>query len=548
MAPVERGWISLFVDRLAGWWSGLPGETCSYTVEFLQIPIGTMKLAANLYQPTIAKPHGTILVRTSYGITPLMALGNARMFASRGYQVLLAACRGTDPSDGQEVVPAIYEAEDGLATVAWMREQPWYTGSLATYGGSYLGHTQWAILTDPPADVKAAVISTGPIDFGVFSWWTGAMDAHMVAWADLMTAAKRGHTPGPAYIKKQHQALKPVYDAVPFMGGIKKHLGDHTPSWVEDMVSDSDLSKPLWQKANQSVAIEKADIPILQLTGWNDSVLPLVMQQHSALVERKAQGYLTIGPWSHLGTQRGPSLTEGLRFLEHHLAGRGPPPRKSQCRIFVTGSNEWRDLPSWPPVSSSSREYFLAPEKVLSQEKPTDETSSSSFTFDPTSPTPNIGMPRPFDDVIPASYDDTSLARRSDVVVFDSAPLDEDVEVCGKPIIELCHSSDDPHVDVLVRLSEVSTNGKSARITEVYRRLDPARGPEPLQLSLVDCAHVFRKGVKLRVVVAGGAHFGFIRNLGTGENPAYGSTTRPAVHTVHHARGAVSKLMLPVTA
>ncbi|KAF5971648.1 cocaine esterase [Fusarium bulbicola] len=176
MPAVERGWITFFVDRVFGWWSGLPGEISSYTTEFTQIPIHDVKLAANLYRPTTS-PLGTILIRTSYGIAPLMALGNARMFASRGYQVLLAACRGTDPSDGQDIVPAVHEAQDGLATVSWMREQPWYTGSFATCGGSYLGHTQWAILTDPPPDTKAAVISTGPVDFGAFTWGTYCVKA-----------------------------------------------------------------------------------------------------------------------------------------------------------------------------------------------------------------------------------------------------------------------------------------------------------------------------------------------------------------------------------
>ncbi|KAF4964393.1 hypothetical protein FSARC_7658 [Fusarium sarcochroum] len=547
MAPVERGWITFIVDRLAGWWSGLPGETCSYTVEFLQIPVGSVKLAANLYQPTTSPIHGTILVRTSYGIAPLMALGNARMFASRGYQVLLAACRGTDPSDGQEVVPGVYEAEDGLATVTWMRDQPWYTGSFATFGGSYLGHTQWAILTDPPPDMKAAVISTGPIDFGAFTWGTGAMDAHMLAWADIMTAPKRGITPSLAYIKKLPQTLQPVYDSVPFMDGISKHLQNKTPPWLEELAADDKLTKPLWKKADQSVALKKANIPILQTTGWNDSVLPMVMHQHSVLVRQGAPAFLTIGPWSHLGSQRGPTMVEGFKFIEHHLASRGDDPRTSQCRVFVTGSKEWRDFPSWPPTPRSTRELFLAPNKALSQEEPTEQETSSSFTFDPVNATPHIGMPRPFDGITIASYDDTLLAQRSDVAVFDSMPIESDLVVCGKPQIELYHSSDHPYVDGLVRLSEVDSRGKSTRISDVYKRLDPARGSEPLSLALSDCAHVFRKGTKIRVIVAGGAHPAYVRNLGTGENQAYGSTTRAAVHTIRHSKGSSSKLLLPVT-
>ncbi|TVY74921.1 Cocaine esterase [Fusarium oxysporum f. sp. cubense] len=545
MPPVERGWITFFVDRVFGWWSGLPRETSSYTTEFIQIPIGDVKLAANLYQPTTA-PRGTILIRTSYGIAPLMALGNARMFASRGYQVLLAACRGTDPSDGQDIIPAVHEAQDGLATVAWMREQPWYTGSFATYGGSYLGHTQWAILTDPPPDMKAAIISTGPVDFGAFTWGTGAMETHMIAWAALMTAPKRGITPGLPYIRKLPQTLQPVYDSLPLMDGIKDHLQNNEPPWLEELISQSDTSTPFWSRANQSAALKKAKIPILQSTGWNDSVLPMILNQHSVLVEQGAPAFLTIGPWSHVGSQRGPTLIEGLQFFDYYLAGRGTAPRASPCRVFVTGLNEWRDLNSWPPLASSTRDFFLSP-KTLSKEQP-EQASSSSFTFNPNAATPPIGMPRPFDDVQPTNYNDTELAQRSDVAVFDTPPLESDIEVYGKPLIELHHSTDNPHADILVRLSEVDSRGKSTRISDVYKRLDPTRGPEPLSLALVDCAHVFRKGMKIRVIIAGGAHPAYLRNLGTGENQAYGATTKPAVHTIHHSKDAVSKLTLPVKA
>lgn len=224
--PVERGWINLFVDRFAGWWSGLPGESCSYTVENLRVPVGDqIQLAANLYRPTVPNPHGTILIRSSYGIGPLPALGHARLFASRGYQVVLAACRGTDPSDGQEMTFGS-EISDGLATVSWMREQAWYTGSFGMYGGSYLGYTQWGILSNPPSDVKVAVISSGPHDFGSFIWGTGALESHFIAWADLMTSPKRGFVPGPAFVKKQPEVLRPVYTGVPLMDALDKHFGN----------------------------------------------------------------------------------------------------------------------------------------------------------------------------------------------------------------------------------------------------------------------------------------------------------------------------------
>src|SRR5688572_31591978 len=140
MAPVKRGWQSFFLDRAIGWWSGLPWESSSFTIERVRIPAGDdVNLAADIYRSTLKKPHGTILIRTSYGLASLMAGLVPRLFAARGYHVLHAACRGTDPSDGCELVPGIYEGPDGQATVEWMREQPWYTGSFGMIGTSYVG-------------------------------------------------------------------------------------------------------------------------------------------------------------------------------------------------------------------------------------------------------------------------------------------------------------------------------------------------------------------------------------------------------------------------
>ncbi|KAF5963622.1 cocaine esterase [Fusarium bulbicola] len=330
------------------------------------------------------------------------------------------------------------------------------------------------------------------------------------------------------------------------MDGIKEHLENREPPWLEELIGQPDTSTPFWSRANQSAALERTKIPILQSTGWNDSVLPMVLNQHRVLVEQGTSAFLTIGPWSHLGSQQGPTLVEALQFFDHYLAGRGIAPRTSSCRVFFTGLNEWRDMASLPPTDLSARSFYLSP-KALGNKQP-EQASSSTFTFNPNDATPPIGMPRPFDDVQPTNYNDTELVKRSDVAVFDTLPLESDIEVCGKPSIELHHTTDNPHADVLVRLSEVDSRRKSRRISDVYKRLDPARGPEPLSLQLVDCAHVFRKGSKIRVVIAGGAHPAYLRNLGTGENQAYGARTETAVHTIHHSKDAVSRLSLPVTA
>jgi predicted acyl esterase len=47
------------------------------------------------------------------------------------------------------------------------------------------------------------------------------------------------------------------------------------------------------------------------------------------------------------------------------------------------------------------------------------------------------------------------------VLAFTSAPLPADVEVLGAPAVEVAHGSDNPHVDVFARISEVGARGRS---------------------------------------------------------------------------------------
>lgn len=396
--------------------------------------------------------------------------------------------------------------------------------------------------------MKAAVISSGPHDFGKFIWGTGAMESHAITWADLMTCAKRGNAPGPSYIKKQPQILRPVFDGVPLMKAIDEHFQHDTPEWLRSFATHPDLSDSTYTAVNQSAALDLTKIPVLQITGWHDIGLPIVTEQYEKLSQRGLSTFLTIGPWSHLGAQRGTTIAEGFKFLEKHLADRGEGFRSSPARVYFTGVNQWRDLSTWPPSPTSIDDFYLGPGETLSRNSPSEVTAASKFKFDPSNPTPNIGMPRPVDDLIPANYEDTALAKRSDVVVFTSHPLETDLEVCGEPIIELHHSSDYRNVDLLIRLSEVDSNGKSTRISDVYKRLDPARETGPLTLKLWSCAHRFIKGRSIRIVIAGGAHPAYIRNLGTGENPALGASMQEVWHTIHHSSEAVSRLRLPVLA
>jgi len=127
------------------------------------------------------------------------------------------------------------------------------------------------------------------------------------------------------------------------------------------------------------------------------------------------------------------------------------------------------------------------------------------------------------------------------VLSFTTEVLDDDLCVQGNPIAELAHTSDNPHVDVLVRLSEVDSKGRSKNVSDGYRRLSEASDSVRLELDAI--AHRFRAGSRIRVLIAGGSHPRYSRNLGTGEATATGSQLKSSTHKLHFG---ASRIVLPI--
>ncbi|BCI89579.1 hypothetical protein NIIDMKKI_47850 [Mycobacterium kansasii] len=135
---------------------------------------------------------------------------------------------------------------------------------------------------------------------------------------------------------------------------------------------------------------------------------------------------------------------------------------------------------------------------------------------------------------------DSRLARRNDVLCLTGASLTRDLYIYGNPVVELTHSSDNPNVDVFVRVSEVDTKGRSRNVSDGYRRLGDA--PETVRIELDAVAHRFKAGSRIRVLIAGSWFPRYAANLGTGEPALTGQQTKPATHSVHFGN---SRLLLP---
>lgn len=504
-----------------------------------------IELAADLYRPT-TPAVGTLLIRGPYGRSLPIAFAMARLFAARGYHALFVSTRGTFGSGGT-FYPMKTEAEDGHDVVAWMLDQPWFTGTFATVGGSYLGYTQWAILADPPPELVAAVISVGPHDFSRHAWGTGAFKLDFLGWTNQVV---RQEDTGPVVgalrmaLASNAKRVRSALDELPLVALARTLLADRAP-WYREWVTRPDLTDPFWAPMQHGAALDRVNVPVLLIGGWQDLFLEQTIHQYRHLCDRGVDVAMTVGPWSHIEVgSKGISLTtnETLDWLDQHLAKRASRKRQTPVHVYVTGANEWRNLPSWPP-DTDELSLYLQPGGTLSSEEPSADAAPSGFTFDPSDPTPSVGGPVLTGKCI---VDDATLADRPDVLAFTGPVLDAPLELLGKAVVELAHESDNPHADLFVRISEVDTQGRSRNVTEGYQRLDPARGPGPVAVTLRDAAHRFARGSRVRLLVAGGSHPQFARNLGTDENPGTGTKLRPAHHTISHGRGGVSRLIVPV--
>ncbi|MBS4729905.1 CocE/NonD family hydrolase [Mycobacterium sp. SM1] len=528
-------------DRALGGLLGLPPATTEYTVDRVRVPMRDgVDLLADHYTPATPSA-GTILVRGPYGRGFPFSLAFAGLYAARGYHVVLQSVRGTFGSAGV-FEPMTHEAADGADTVAWLRRQPWFSGRFATIGISYLGFTQWALLQDPPPELAAAVITAGPHDLSASSWGTGSFTVNdFLGWSDLI--AHQEDRPRIRTVIRQLTARRRLARAtlgLPVGAAGRALLGDRAP-WYESWLEHPDRDDPFWDPLRMGAALERARIPVLLLSGWQDVFLRQSLEQYRRLRERGVDVALTVGPWTHaqlLTRGLGTICRESLAWLDAHLRGARIGPRASAVRVFVTGQG-WVNLAEWPPPSTQ-RVLYLQPGGGLGATAPPPISPPATFRYDPTDPTPTVGgrMLSP-----QGGYrDDTRLARRNDVLSFTGDVLTADLCVAGNPVAELAHTADNPHVDVFVRVSEVGARGRSVNISEGYRRLSRPVGTLTIELDPI--AHRFRAGSRIRVLIAGGCHPRYARNLGTGEPLVTGVRMKPATHSVHFG---FSRLLLPVS-
>lgn len=525
------------------------------------MPDGVILLADRYVGGTDAQGAPTVLVRTPYGRTGAWSLLYGPALAERGFQVLIQSVRGTAGSGGR-FVPRLQERDDGLATVRWIREQPWFGDQLAGAGISYLGYAMWAIADEAGLDavcLQATMPSLvepmydgGSFALGIALPWTS-----MVSRAQPILGRLRNRFPD--------RELQAGLNRLPLADGDRVALGRHV-EFYQDWLSRGPDDE-YWTAQSHTHRVTSVKAPVSMRTGWYDVYLPWMLRDYAALCAAGNPPRLTIGPWGHIspGLLRG-IPRETIDFLGECLLDT-PPRAGGKVRYHVTGADEWRDAETWPPPGARDQVWSLGAAGQLTPVGPAGAElgagvgvgvgttvgvppvgSASVFRYDPADPTPAVGGPTMLADE--TSVDNRQLERRPDVLVFTSLPLLADVDVIGTPRAQLTVSADNRHHDVFVRLCDVHPDGSSMNLGGRLVRLNDVE-PEPdgtrrAVLELWPAAHQFAAGHRIRVQVSGGAHPRYARNPGTGEPLATATTMVASTVAVHHDEHLISTITLPV--
>jgi len=542
-------------SRLLGRLFGLPPRhTADVAVKrdlTIPMPDGTAQYADRWHRIGGGDADPVMLVRTPYGRRPLGPF--ARLFAERGYQVVVASCRGTFGSGGT-FDPLRDEAADGRATLAWLAGQPWNPGTVVTWGASYAGLTQWALARGRPAQVAAAALTSSAADVrstwfypgGVFALWLTAFWSWSIHEQEQASGSWVRQLAGQ---RRKAKVLAGALGTLPLQAVDERLFGVKAP-WYQDWLAHPGPGDPWWDQVIYT-GDAAGMAPASLVAGWYDFFLPHQLADFQRLRAAGNPARITVGPWHHgsFGMFRA-SLWDAVDWFGHRLRG-ADAAHPEPVRVFVQGSGRWIGLPDWPPPCDVQR-WHLHPQGLLATAPPPSD-GADRYRYDPADPTPAVGgasLPQPY----AGSKNNAAREARPDVLVYSSEALADDLTVIGPVRAELWVRPRLDHADLFVRLCDVDPRGRSWNRSDGIVRLRPraarreADGTMRAVVELWPTATTFRRGHRVRLQVSSGARPVYARNLGTGEPLGQATTMRAADIEVSRSPTRPSAVELPVVA
>lgn len=571
------------------------------------------RMATDIVRPArngvpVAGRFPVLLNRTPYDKTQLHS--QAQWFAERGYVVALQDARGRYKSEGVFLKVQPIDATDSYDAVEWLARQPWSSGAVGMWGTSFSAHMGAAAAQLHPAALRSVVLNMGGMsngwDHGVRFRGAYEMGRQLTwAWSQMLADA-----PSPevrALLEKEN--VEDWYAVQPFRRGLNPlSVVPEYEGWYMDFFERADYDA-FWKDpmlAWDEHYPETADIPMLQVGGWYDIFLAGTIKNYAELARlKRAPQRLLVGPWTHGGNHLSyagdvafgaeaaiPDFATDFHrkwfdaFLKGEQNGLASEPA---VRLFVMGTGDghrdvdgrlfhggyWRTASGWPLPGTRTVPYYFHADGSLSTAKPTAGSSATTYAFDPRNPVPTIGggasarlkdgaYDQREDPRFPPSKPPyLPLRARSDIVVFQTEPLAEDVTVVGPIKVVLYASASTVDADFTAKLvdvypsSEAWPGGFDLNITDAiirgrYRATrDHAEFMEPgkvyeITIDPFPTANVFKKGHRIRVDVSSSNFPRFDVNPNTGEPLGKSRRMVTTDITVHHSAMWPSHIVLPL--
>jgi uncharacterized protein len=538
-------------------------------------------LRADVWLPAASGKFPVLVYRTPYGKHLATKQTTFQKAVERGYTVVICDVRGRYASDG-EFWPYQNEGRDGYDTIEWAAKQGWSTGDVGTFGLSYPGAAQWLAAVENPPHLKAMVPAMTFSTPRNFFYSGGVFDGSWLDWTWFNIAPdlrRKKNLPGPKTHQEAADAWKNEHERMqsflpmselPDLKGVASFYYE----WMKHPPAD-----PWWDFAELRGKYSKTHAAVLNISGWYDEAYGPdgATTNFNGLLEARRgekdpRTRTIIGPWTHGGQEEHKSGAREfgavaaidydeliLRWMDHYVRGmENGVGSEKPVRIFVMGTNVWRDEDRWPLKRAKATPYLLGSggEKhrgTLGVRADGGSQAFSEFVSDPAHPLTNAHPDY-------GAHDYRALAGREDVLVFDTEPLAADTEVSGPIHAEMYVSADVPDVDLWVRLIDVGPDGTAFNLnnpgSEVLRAsyrngglkpelLEPGRVYK-LDFDRMLTSNVFLSGHRIRVQISGAFFPQFARNLQTGESEMTSSVTRVGHIRIYHDARHRSSITLPV--
>jgi uncharacterized protein len=541
-------------------------------------------LQADIYRPAYKGSFPVLLVRTPYDKSGETDFGYKA--AALGYVVIAQDVRGRYTSEG-EWYPFKYEMQDGYDTVEWAASVPSSNGKVGMFGGSYVGATQMlAAITHPPHLAGICPVVTASNYHNGWTYQGGAFEQ----WFNESWTSGLAQDTLNRRAKKETNALEGIWkvplEHYPLFNNLHtspdsslETLAPYFLDWLAHPNYDE-----YWKRWSIEEHYSDIKVPALHVAAWYDIFQGGALRNYEGLkahagtdAARRNQHLLVI-IGGHAGSGRkigdvdfGPAAAEAgdatIAWYDYLFKGVHNQFADKPVRIFVLGTNQWRDEDAWPPARVRSTKYFLRASNGAKSLRGDGSLSTAApqaehgdrYTYDPANPVPTIGGPLCCDaaHLEPGPRDQRPAESRDDVLVYSTDAFAKDFEVTGPVTLELYASSSAVDTDFTAKLVDVWPNGFAQNLTEGivrarYRNSDSA--PELLNpgqvykfhIDMWSTSNVFKQGHRLRLEISSSNFPRFDRNPNTGESTQLSARPVSAINTIYHDAEHPSALMLPV--